>query len=85
MSFTINKNGEFNIELEGFIIYGKSVGGRETAIVIKNLSIIFDVGYQATNLETMANVLISHGHCDHISCFLIAIAINIVIDKNIIL
>src|SRR5437868_2581348 len=61
-------NGELAIKLDNWTIRGKSVGGRETAIIINELSVVFDVGYQVDKLETIQNVLISHGHGDHIGC-----------------
>src|SRR5947207_4570851 len=61
-------NSELSIKLDGWTIRGKSVGGRETAIIINELSVIFDVGYQADKLETIQNILITHGHADHIGC-----------------
>lgn len=61
-------NGELVIKLDNWTIRGKSTGGLETAITIEELSVIFDVGYQADKLEAIQNVLISHGHMDHIGC-----------------
>ena len=68
MSLIRNKNGEFVVKLGNWTIRGKSQGGKETAIIIEELSIVFDMGYQPEKIEAIQNVLISHGHCDHIGC-----------------
>lgn len=61
-------NGELTVKLGNLTLRGKSTGGKETAIIIEELSVIFDVGYQADKVETIQNVFVSHGHGDHIGC-----------------
>ena len=61
-------NGELVIKLDNFTIRGKSTGGKETALIIEELSVIFDVGFQADKLETIQNITISHSHMDHFGC-----------------
>ncbi len=61
-------NGELMIKLNNLTIRGKSTGGKETSIIVEELSIAFDAGYPISKLETVQNVAISHGHADHISC-----------------
>jgi ribonuclease Z len=65
---TVTKKGEFTVKLGEFTIRGRSVGGCETCIIIEELAIAFDMGYQAELLENVQNVFISHGHMDHIGC-----------------
>ena len=52
-------NGELVIKLDNFTIRGKSTGGKETALIIEELSVIFDVGFQADKLEMIQNILMS--------------------------
>lgn len=65
---SITKKGEFIIKLNNFTIRGRSIGGCETCILIDELGVAFDAGYQADKLENMSNLFISHGHLDHIGC-----------------
>jgi ribonuclease Z len=68
MSVTHCDNGELSIKLDNLTFRGKSIGGRETSIMVEELSLVFDLGYQPDKIESIRNVLISHGHTDHIGC-----------------
>ena len=59
-------NGELSIKLDGITIRGKSIGGRETSIIVEELATAFDMGFQPYKLESIRNVFITHGHTDHI-------------------
>lgn len=68
LSVKRNKDGEFSIKLGNFTIRGKSTGGHHTSMIIEELSVVFDMGYQPEKVESIQNVFISHGHLDHIGC-----------------
>lgn len=65
---TRNRNGELSIKLEGLTIRGKSIGGFETCIMVDELSVAFDMGYQPDKVEAIQNIFITHGHPDHSGC-----------------
>ena len=59
---------EKTIKLGSLTIRGRSTGGCETCIVVNELSLAFDMGYNVDKIESIKNVCISHGHIDHIGC-----------------
>ena len=65
---TYNPNGELLIRLLNLTIRGKSIGGCCTCIVIDDLNIAFDMGYNPCKTEKLTDVFISHGLADHIGC-----------------
>jgi ribonuclease Z len=45
---------------------GRSVGGEETAHGFPSMNLIFDIGYSPMSATGIGNVMISHGHADHV-------------------
>lgn len=56
------------IEVGNYTIIGRSIAGRYTSLVIKELKICFDLGYLSDASIACKNIFISHGHLDHIAC-----------------
>lgn len=59
MKITYEKNKTLNI-------IGFSRAGDKTSILIEELNLIFDYGLSLKNSHSIDNILISHGHYDHI-------------------
>mmetsp|Transcript_53500 Transcript_53500/g.141870 ORF Transcript_53500/g.141870 Transcript_53500/m.141870 type:complete len:251 (-) Transcript_53500:237-989(-) len=57
---------EFPLRCGDFSFSGRSVAGFGTSIMVSELGILFDVGCLPEGSEGIPNVLISHGHGDHI-------------------
>lgn len=50
----------------GYSLSGVSVGGLYTALKVKQLSALLDVGFAARSFAGVDNLFLSHGHADHI-------------------
>jgi ribonuclease Z len=50
-----------------FTICGYSVAGEETVVAVPELDVCFDIGKSPEQFIPINNVLVSHGHIDHIS------------------
>ena len=68
MSILKNTDGELSIKLDNLTIRGKSVSGHHTSLIVEELKVVFDMGYQPEKIELVQNVLITHGHMDHFGC-----------------
>ena len=48
--------GELTMKFGNLTVRGKSTGGRETCMIIEELSIAFDMGYQPALIEKLRNI-----------------------------
>jgi ribonuclease BN (tRNA processing enzyme) len=73
--YSYENNGEtymkltipINMKDHVFTLYGYSRAGHMTSIMVDHINIVFDMGY-ANKRACSCDVLISHGHMDHIGC-----------------
>ena len=53
--------------MDDFTLMGFSVGGVESVIIVPELDCAFDIGRCPHEALTINNVLLSHGHTDHVA------------------
>ena len=54
-----------HIEIDDLEIIGYSVAGEETVVAVPQLDVCFDVGKAPSQIISINNVLLTHGHMDH--------------------
>ena len=54
------------IEIDNLEIIGYSVAGEETVVAMPQLDVCFDVGKAPDQIIPVNNVLLTHGHMDHL-------------------
>lgn len=55
------------MKIDGIEISGQSVSGYATAITLPELNVCFDMGFASTEAASCQNVMITHGHLDHLN------------------
>ncbi|HAU36653.1 MAG TPA: hypothetical protein DCX07_02915 [Phycisphaerales bacterium] len=55
------------LQIDTFTLVGYSVAGEESVIITPELDSVFDIGKCPREALTVSNVLLSHGHMDHVA------------------
>jgi ribonuclease Z len=59
-----------------YTVSGVSVGGVHTALSVRELRILFDVGIAARSFADLDQIFLSHGHADHIGALVALLGIR---------
>jgi len=63
----VTRRGLSELKVGGLTLRGVAKGGVETSLMVPELKLLFDVGKVLPGAQTFDQILVSHGHADHLA------------------